>query len=120
MQPADAPEPGRRFEIQSSVQVPRDALRQAFEASQKAYTEKLQKFAKISAAQAQKVVISEHPGMKVAELQLRNIRTSLVYMAIIEDDEDKYLVVVDAGNGKILMDKPLPTHHTKVFAGSGE
>lgn len=116
MQPVDESS-GRRWEVQSSVQVPREALKEAYKASQQAYTEKLKKYAKYPLKDAQKAVAAEHPGMKIQEIQLRNIRTSLVYMAIAEDDDDKYLVVVDAGNGKILMDKPLPTHHTKVFAG---
>ncbi len=116
VQSTDAENSLHRWDIHSSVQVSRDALREAYIASKDAYTKKLKKFAKCSEKDAQKAVISEHPGMKIQDIQLRNIRTSLVYMAIVADDEEKYLVVVDAGNGKILMDKPMPTHHEKVFA----
>ncbi len=105
-----------RWDIRSSVQVSRDALRDAYIASREAYTKKLRKYAKCSEHDAEKSVSAEHPGMKIQDIQLRNIRTSLVYMAIVADDDEKYLVVVDAGNGKILMDKPIPTHHEKVFA----
>ncbi|WP_229776393.1 PepSY domain-containing protein [Alicyclobacillus cellulosilyticus] len=104
------------FEIRSSVQVPREALREAYEASRAAYTQKLARFAKCTPSDAAKAVAAAHPGMKVETVQLRNIRTNLVYVAIAEDDEDRYLVIVDAGNGKILLDRPIPTHHERVFA----
>lgn len=105
-----------QWDVRSSVQVTRDTLREAYNASHAAYTEKLQKYAKCSEKDAKKAVLAEHPGMTVEELQLRNIRTSLVYMSIVRDDEDKYLVIVDAGNGRILLDKRVPTHHERVFA----
>ncbi|SFU50754.1 PepSY domain-containing protein [Alicyclobacillus macrosporangiidus] len=104
------------FDVKSSVQVSRQDLREAYEASRDAYTRKLQKFAKCSPRDAEKAVAAAHPGLKVTHLQLRNIRTNLVYTGIAEDDEDKYLVIVDAGNGKVLLDRELPTHHEKVFA----
>ncbi|GMA65358.1 hypothetical protein NZD89_07890 [Alicyclobacillus fastidiosus] len=103
-------------DIKSSVQVTRDTLRAAYQASHDAYTKKLQKYAKCSPSAAKKAVVAEHPGMTVDDIQLRNIRTNLVYMSIVRDDEDKYLVVVDAGNGSILVDKRLPTHNERVFA----
>lgn len=108
-----------RWEVKSSVQVSRETLREAYAASHAAYTQHLSKYAKCGEEEAKKAVVDEHPGMKIEEFQLRNIRTSLVYMAIARDNEDKYLVVVDAGNGKILLDKPLPTHHERVFANHG-
>ncbi|MDQ0189244.1 hypothetical protein JI721_11905 [Alicyclobacillus cycloheptanicus] len=108
--------PGHGSDIKSSVQLSRSVLREAYVASRAAYTEKLQKYAKCSTAEAKKAVLAAHPGMKVDDIQLRNIRTNLVYMAIAENDQDKFFVVVDAGNGKILMDRPLPTHHERVFS----
>lgn len=108
-----------RWEVKSSVQVSRETLREAYKASHAAYTQRLSKYAKCTEKQAKKAITDEHPGMKIEEFQLRNIRTSLVYMAITRDNEDKYLVIVDAGNGKILLDKPLPTHHERVFANHG-
>lgn len=123
LQPTNGPEfdPNAKqhmhhMEVRSSVQVTRESLRDAYEASREAYTKKLQKYAKCSTKDAQKAVAAAHPGMKMTELQLRNIRTNLVYVATTEDDSDKYLVIVDAGNGKVLMDRQLPTHHEKVFA----
>lgn len=104
-------------DIHSSVQLSRNTLREAYLASREAYTSKLQRYAKVTAKQAKKAVMAAHPGMKVEDVQLRNIRTNLVYMAIAEDNEDKFFVVVDAGNGKVLMDRPLPTHHERVFSG---
>jgi hypothetical protein len=104
------------MEIKSSVQVSRDSIRDAYEASRDAYTKKLQKYAKCSKKDAEKAVSAAHPGMKISELQLRNIRTNLVYIAMTEDDQDKYLVVVDAGNGKVLMDRQVPTNHERAFA----
>lgn len=108
----------RDLNIHSSVQVTRESLREAYMASRDAYTSKLQKYAKCTPAQAKKAVAAAHPGMKVQGVQLRNIRTNLVYVGITEDDEDRYLVIIDAGNGKVLLDKPLPTHQERVFAGS--
>lgn len=105
-----------RWDVKSSVQVSRETLRDAYRASQNAYTGKLQKYAKCSAKEAEKAIVSEHPGMKVGDVQLRNIRTNLVYIGIVSDEEDRFLVVVDAGNCKVLMDKPLATHHEHVFA----
>lgn len=109
---------GREWEVRSSVQVTRDALRNAYIASKNAYTDQLKKYAKCSQADATKAITTAHPGMKVSHVQLRNIRTSLVYVGIAEDNEDRYLCVVDAGNAKLLLDKPLPTHHERVFADS--
>lgn len=111
--------PGNKheFDVQSSIQVNRDVLREAYEASHQAYTQKLAKYAKISSRQAQKQIASAHPKMNVEHVQLRNIRTSLVYMGVAVDDSDRFLVVVDAGNGKVLLDRHLPSHHTRVFAG---
>ncbi len=110
--------PGQHpFDVQSSIQVNHDVLKEAYMASRDAYTKKLQKYAKISADQAKKQVAAAHPKMNVEHVQLRNIRTNLVYMGLAVDDTDRYLVVVDAGNGKILMDRHLPSHHTRVFAG---
>ncbi|GLV12740.1 hypothetical protein Heshes_04240 [Alicyclobacillus hesperidum] len=111
-----SPSPSHQFEVKSSVQVSRETLREAYQASHDAYTKKLQKYAKCSEADARKAVLGEHPGAKIEEIQLRNIRTNLVYMAIARDDEDKYLVIVDAGNANILMDRRIPTHHERVFA----
>ncbi|WAH38205.1 hypothetical protein [Alicyclobacillus dauci] len=105
-----------QWDVKSSVQVSRETLRDAYNASHQAYTKKLEKYAKCSEKDAKKAIISEHPGMTIEEFQLRNIRTSLVYMAIARDDEDKYLVIVDAGNGHILLDKRVPTHNERVFA----
>ncbi len=108
--------PGHNIEVNSSIQVSREVLRDAYQASRDAYTQKLQKYAKLSPANAEKAVKAAHPGMKVEGLQLRNIRTSLVYVSVVSDDQDKYLVIVDAGNGKVLMDRRLETHHERVFA----
>jgi uncharacterized membrane protein YkoI len=91
-------------------------LRDAYEASREAYTKKLQKYAKCTPRQAQEAVAKAHPGLKVENLQLRNIKTSLVYVAFAEDDEDRFVVIVDAGDGKILLDRPVPTRHERVFA----
>lgn len=109
--------PAHRLEINSSVQVSREALRAAFLASREAYTKKLQKYAKCSPSEAKKVIESAHPNMKIDNLELRNIRTNLVYMATAENDDNRFLVVIDAGNAKVLLDRPLPTHHERVFAG---
>jgi len=114
---ADPSRPAHRLEINSSVQVSREALRAAFMASREAYTKKLQKYAKCSPSEAKKVIASAHPNMKIDNLELRNIRTNLVYMATVENDDNRFLVVVDAGNAKVLLDRPLPTHHERVFAG---
>ena len=114
---SDASRPDRQFEVNSSVQVSREVLREAYMASRDAYTNKLQKYAKCSPAEANKAIASAHPKMKIENFQLRNVRTSLVYMATAENDEDRFLVIVDAGNGKVLLDRPIPTHHERVFAG---
>jgi hypothetical protein len=107
--------PVHHWDIRSSVQVSRKDLRDAYMASRQAYTQKLQKYAKCSAQEAQKAILAAHPGAKVAEVQLRNVRTNLVYLGVAEDGEYKYLVIVDAGNGKVLLDKPLPTSHERAF-----
>lgn len=112
----DDARPGPGWQVKSSVQVTPEALRDAYIASRDAYTGKLQKYAKCTASDAQKAVTTVHPGMKVSQVQLRNIRTSLVYIGVAEGDDDRYLVIVDAGNGKVLLDRPLPTHHERVFA----
>lgn len=114
----DKPHNGpHEFDVESSIQVNRDVLREAYVASRDAYTKKLAKYAKITSTQAQKQITTAHPKMNIEHVQLRNIRTSLVYMGLAVDDTERYLVVVDAGNGKVLMDRHLPSHHTRVFAG---
>lgn len=110
----------RRFDVKSSVQVSRDVLRDAYQASQDAYTSRLQKYAKCSEKDAKKAILAEHPGMKLIDVQLRNIRTNLVYLGMVGDDDDRFLVVIDAGNGNVLMDKPLASHHERVFSEGGE
>ncbi|RIV22890.1 hypothetical protein D2Q93_08645 [Alicyclobacillaceae bacterium I2511] len=112
----DDARPGPGWQVKSSIQVTPEALREAYIASRDAYTRKLQKYAKCTPTEAQKAVTSAHPGMKVSQVQLRNIRTSLVYIGVAEGDEDRYLTIVDAGTGKVLLDRPLPTHHERVFA----
>ncbi|MCL6593304.1 MAG: PepSY domain-containing protein [Alicyclobacillus sp.] len=109
-------DPAHPVDVRSSVQVSRQDLRDAYQAAREAYTKKLQKFAKCSQKDAEKAMSAAHPGMKIRAVQLRNIRTNLVYMGIAEDDEDRYLVVVDAGNGKVLLDRQLSTHHERAFA----
>ncbi|GMA51741.1 hypothetical protein GCM10025857_30980 [Alicyclobacillus contaminans] len=116
----NASTPTHHWDIKSSVQVSRDDLRQAYLASRNAYTEKLQRYAKCSPNEAKKAIAAAHPGAKLNDVQLRNIRTNLVYFGMAEDGEYKYLVIVDAGNGKVLLDKPLPTHHERAFAGGDE
>jgi uncharacterized membrane protein YkoI len=118
-QPVDA-QSIHRFDVKSSVQVSREVLRDAYQASQDAYTKKLQKYAKCSEKNAEKAILAEHPGMKIGDVQLRNIRTNLVYLSVVADDDDRFLVVIDAGNGSVLMDKPLASHHEKVFAEGGD
>lgn len=114
----DMPHPDKHeFDVKSSVQVDRNILREAYQASHEAYTKKLAKYAKITPAQAKKQITAAHPKMNIDKVQLRNIRTSLVYMGLAVDDTERYLVVVDAGNGKVLLDRHLPSHHTRVFAG---
>lgn len=114
---ADPGRPDRRFEVNSSVQVSREVLREAYDASRAAYTKKLQRYAKCSPVEAKKAIASAHPNMKIDNFQLRNVRTNLVYIGTAENDEDRFLVIVDAGNGKVLLDRPIPTHHERVFAG---
>lgn len=114
---AEPGRPDRHFEVNSSVQVSREVLREAYDASRQAYTRKLQRYAKCSPAQAKKAISSAHPNMKIENFQLRNVRTNLVYIGTAENDEDRFLVIVDAGNGKVLLDRPIPTHHERVFAG---
>ncbi|WP_067927958.1 PepSY domain-containing protein [Alicyclobacillus shizuokensis] len=105
------------WQLRSSVRVSRQVLREAYLASRAVYTEKLQKYAKVTPSQAKKAIAQAHPGMKVEDVQLRNIRTDLVYTGLAQDDEERYLVIVDAGNGKLLLDRLLPTHHERVFSG---
>jgi|GEM_PF-2472055 len=105
-----------RLQIQSSIQVNRDVLQEAYMASREAYTKKLEKYAKITSRDAQKEISAAHPKMNVENVQLRNIKTSLVYIGLATSDSDKYLVIVDAGNGNVLLDRELPTHHTRVFS----
>lgn len=112
----DPDRPMHHWEIRSSVQVSRSTLKEAYVASRDAYTRKLARYAKVSDRDAARAITVAHPGMKVENLELRNVRTNLVYIAFAEDDEDRFVVVVDAGNGQVLMDRRLPTHHERAFA----
>ncbi|MDB5085589.1 MAG: hypothetical protein JWN30_2475 [Bacilli bacterium] len=92
----------QHMQIQSSVQLPPHAWREAQEAALDAMQKKLKKYAKISATQADKVAEKEAPGTKIQRTTLQAVGPNLVYIVMLKNDTDRYLVVIDAGNGNVL------------------
>lgn len=90
------------FEIDSSVKLPREAVMKARQAAREAYTAVLAPYAKIPAGAAERAAVAKYPGASVQEISLQAVRHNLVYIALLRRSDMRHLVIVDAGNGRVL------------------
>ena len=90
------------FEIDSSVKLPREVIMKARQAAREAYTAVLAPYAKIPAGAAERAAVAKYPGASVQEISLQAVRHNLVYIALLRRSEMRHLVIVDAGNGRVL------------------
>ncbi len=90
------------WKVESSVKIPETTLTQAITEARSAFNRILAPYAKISLSQAHKIAQDSEPQATVKDISLQTIRQSLVYVAVMMRGETRQLVVIDAGNGKIL------------------
>lgn len=89
--------------IQLSEEQMKESQRAAREAMEQTLLQKLRPLAKISPAEAERAALQKHPGFHVRHISLRPIQRNLVYMVFLSGPKtERLLVIVDAGNGKIL------------------
>lgn len=99
------------LELVSSVKVPDAAVTKAVMAARAAYAAELAPFAKITMEQAKKAAMDQFPAATLHDIGLQAMRQNLVYIAMMEKDQVRHLVVIDAGNGRVLATRELQTHH---------
>ncbi|KUO96208.1 PepSY domain-containing protein [Ferroacidibacillus organovorans] len=108
---------GREHHVtESSVQVPQESVNQAMQAARDAFNRVLAPFARITPEAAKASALKEVKGSQVQEITLHVMRQNLVYIALLTKPDARYMVIIDAGNGKILgMRQMHMKHHTKHF-----
>ncbi len=94
--------------LQSSIQISQDVTQKAAKAGRDAYNAVLQPYAKISPDAAKLVAQKQFPGTTVMDVGLHAVHNNLVYLVLLTKDNTRYLVVVDAGNEKILSTREMP------------
>ena len=65
----------------------------------------MKRVAKISLAQAKKIAQNAAPGARLVEAELENEDGNVVYEVEFKDRGQERKIIVDAGNGKILLNK---------------
>ena len=100
------------FEVESSVKLPREAIVKARQAGRDAYTAVLAPYAKVPVGAAERAARAKYPGAAVQDIGLQAIRHNLVYIAVLSQADVRHLVVVDAGNGRVLSTRDFRVHHS--------
>ncbi|MCY0901360.1 MAG: PepSY domain-containing protein [Firmicutes bacterium] len=108
--PTDRPHPGA-FSLVSSVKVSDEVAARAVTAAREAYHQVLAPYAKITADQARQRALSTFPGAIVRDAVLQAIRQNLVYIVLLEKEQERRVVWVDAGDGKVLASRDMVRHH---------
>ena len=115
--PAPAPAPpapcgpahGR---IESSVRLSAETAAKAAQAARDAYDAALAPYARISREQAAKAALARFPGARAEEVHLQSVHRNLVYISVLALPSGwRQLVAVDAGNGRVLLARPLRVKH---------
>ncbi|MCY0875920.1 MAG: PepSY domain-containing protein [Firmicutes bacterium] len=99
------------LELVSSIKVPDSVVNKAVAAARAAYAASLAPYAKVSLDEAKTAAMKQLPGATLHDIGLQAMRQNLVYIAMMEKDQMRHLVVIDAGTGKVLATRELPTHH---------
>lgn len=99
------------FAVESSVKLPRETIVKARQAGRDAYTAVLAPYAKVPVGAADRAARAKYPGAAVEDIGLQAIRHSLVYIAVLSHGDMRHLVIVDAGNGRILSVRDFRIRH---------
>lgn len=104
--------PGR-LELVSSIKVTDDVVQKAIQAARSAYSTVLTPFAKVTTEQAKASALQQFSGAAAQDIALQVMRQNLVYVAVVQKGAQRHLVIVDAGNGRVLATREFPVrHHT--------
>lgn len=108
---------GREHNVMdSSVKVPQETVSQAMQAARDAFNRVLTPFARITPEAAKAAALKEVKGSQCQEITLHVMRQNLVYIALLTKPDARYMVIIDAGNGKILgMRQMHMKHHAQRF-----
>ncbi|MHB1627678.1 MAG: hypothetical protein ACYCVB_04770 [Bacilli bacterium] len=96
--------------IVSSVQLTQDTVAKATRAGRDAYAHILAPYAKITPAAAEKAALTRFPGAQCKNVSLHSLRQNLVYLAVLEKGDMRYLAIIDAGNGTTLATREMALH----------
>ena len=99
------------FEIESSIKLPREAIIKARQAGRDAYTAVLAPYAKVPVGAAERAALAKYPGAAVQDIGLQAVRHNLVYIALLSRADMRHLVVIDAGNGRVLSTRDFRVRH---------
>jgi hypothetical protein len=89
-------------DVHSSIQLTEAQRKHVHDAVDRAYQQALMPYAKITAEQAKEAARKAEPHGTVKAVKLHSIHGNLVYLVHLVRDTHRLLVVVDAGNGKVL------------------
>jgi hypothetical protein len=99
------------MKLESSIKLTHEQMMAARQAAQEAIQKSLQKYARISPKQAEEAAAKAVPGSVARQSGLRFVRDNLVYFVWLEKDQKSDLAVVDAGNGNVLLVRPMMKAH---------
>ncbi|MBE3552037.1 MAG: PepSY domain-containing protein [Kyrpidia tusciae] len=98
-------------EVHSSVQLTDAQKKQLRVTIEQAYQQALMPHAKITAKQAGEAALKAEPKGMVTEVKLHSVHGNVVYLVHMNRDGARSLVVVDAGNGNVLVHKTMMKAH---------
>lgn len=96
--------------IVSSVQITQDTVAKATRAGRDAYAQILAPYAKITSSAAEKAALIRFPGAQCKDVSLHSLRQNLVYLALLEKGDMRFLAIIDAGNGATLATREMVLH----------
>lgn len=99
------------FDLVSSVKISDEVTQKAIHAARTAYNGVLSPYAKVTPEQARNAALASSKGAIVQDVVLQVIHQNLVYIALLEKEQTRHIVWVDAGNGKVLAMREMPKHH---------
>ncbi|MBX6395238.1 MAG: PepSY domain-containing protein [Alicyclobacillaceae bacterium] len=95
-------------DVHSSIRLTEDQRKNVHDAVERAYQQALMPYAKITGEQAKEAARKAEPRGTVKALKLHCVHGNLVYLVHLVKDDQRVLVVVDAGNGKVLVHQSAP------------
>ncbi|MDI3327572.1 MAG: PepSY domain-containing protein [Alicyclobacillaceae bacterium] len=95
-------------DIRSSVRLTDEQRRALHDTVQKAYEQALKPYAKITPERAAEAARKAEPKGAVKRVKLYAVHGYLVYVVHLAKEKERVLIVVDAGDGRILVHKTAP------------